>query len=216
MTSTGLPSSSSGGDLAPDLSQGSSIYAKAATELRIGLLIDILREDFNITNRVLLDALRDGFTRLNRKLGQGMAVCVAVPGSSTYPASSSSGCIPVFAVLELLDLYINGQPSVDTRQACFDVFDVRKQRVVTVQFLRSLRGMSDKNVSKQTSGGSFAMLKAVLDIFQMQEDLTTTLTKDQVVPLFDLDDGVLVEGFLEEILRQIAIREFGASREDLI
>jgi hypothetical protein len=199
-----------------DLSRNSSVYSKAASELRIGMLIDVLREDFGIVNRSLLEALRDGLNRLNNRLSQSLSVSRQDLSSGSYTASTSIGCVPFGAVMELLDIYVNGQPSLDTRQACFDIFDVSKQRVVQLRFLRSLRGLSDAALRLQTGGGSFAMLKAVLDVFQQNEDLTTTLTKDQVVPLFDLDDGVLVEGFFEEIWRQIAVREFGVTREEVL
>jgi hypothetical protein len=199
-----------------DLSRNSSVYSKAASELRIGMLIDVLREDFGIANRSLLEAVRDGLNRLNNRLSQGLSVSRQDLSSGSYTASTSIGCVPFGAVMELLDIYVNGQPSLDTRQACFDIFDVSKQRVVQLRFLRSLRGLSDATLRSQTGGGSFAMLKAVLDVFQQNEDLTTTLTKDQVVPLFDLDDGVLVEGFFEEIWRQIVVREFGVTRGDVL
>lgn len=199
-----------------DLARGSIIYSKAASELRVGMFIDVLKEDFGIGNRSLLEAVRDGLTRLNNRLSQGLTVSRQDLSSGTYAASTGIGCVPVGAVMELLDIYVNGQPSLDVRQACFDVFDVSRQRVVQLRFLRSLRGLSDEKLRAQTDGGSFAMLKAVLDIFQQHADLTTTLTKDQVGPLFDLDDGVLVEGFFEEIWRQIAVNEFGAVRADLL
>jgi hypothetical protein len=199
-----------------DLGRGSAIYAKAASELRIGLLLDIFRDEFGITCRPLLDGLREGLVRLNKRLGQGLPVSTVVLSSSSY-AASAAGCIAVGAVMELLDLYVNGQPSVDTRHACFDIFDVSKQRVVTLKHLRSLRGLSDAKLKKQTNeAGSFPMLKALMDTFQSQEELSTTLTQEQVVSLFDLDDGVMVEGFLEEILRQIAQHEFGMTRDDLL
>lgn len=194
----------------------SSSGSSTAAEVRISHLLRLLREEYCIGSKPLLDVLAEGLQRTNERLRQELSVSVLAPSSATYPAASS-GSIPFGAFMELVDTYANGQPSVETRHACFTNFDTSRQRVVTLKYLRSLRGLSDAKLRRATNGaGTFPMLKALLDMFHQNEDLTTTLTKEQVVPMFDLDEGLLVEGFMEEILRQIAVNEYNATRGEIL
>lgn len=198
--------------------EGNAAYlAKAASEVRVALILDILREEYNIHNPVLLDALRSGLQRTNDRLREGSPIsAVSSSPSSSSATAAGAGTICFSTFMELIDLYVNGQPSIDTRHACFDVFDTTRCRVVTLKHLRSLRGLSDDKLLTRTDGGTFAMLKVLLDTFQQSEELTTTLTKEQVLPMFDVDEGRLVEGFLEEVIRQIVVHEYGVARQTLL
>lgn len=192
-----------------------ALYARATTEIRISVLLKLLREEYNITSKALMDSLNDGLQSTNDRLGEGLSVSSVVSSSPTF-SSASPGCISFAAFMELVDIYVNGQPSFDTRNACFNVFDVDRVRVITLKHLRMLRGAKESVIKEKTNGGTFGMLKALLDLFQHTEEISGTLTSEQVMPMFDLDEGMLVEGFMEEILRQIAIHEFGALRVKLV
>lgn len=184
---------------------GGSSLMRRANEVQINSLLQLLRENYQITSSNLLSTLGDGFRSMNEKLLQSSPTVAAADGS-----------IPFLVLMDLMDRYVNGVYALDTRHACFAVFDVHQLRCLTMKTLRGMRGKKAEQIRAETNGGSFAMLKVILDTFANSEELSTTLTKEQVVPIFDVDQGVLVEGFMEEIMRQIAQNEFGAERAFLL
>ena len=126
----------------------------------------------------------------------------------------NEGAVPFLKLMELLDKYVSGEHRMRTITACFHVFDVDERRTLTLRRLKLFRAAKRKDLYG-TSGATFAMIKAILDLWIHEPGMTETLTFQQFIPFFD-EHEFLVQGFLEEVFRQILIFEFKYAREALI
>jgi hypothetical protein len=159
-------------------------------QIPVTKIIEVLRNDFDINNSNLFEALT-----------------AALPGPS----------IGFFSWMAQLDAVLNNPlHSMTTRLACFRVFDVDQVRVLTSKGIRSLRCLKPHQLAENTDGANFFMLKAMLDLFcHPDSQWTSTLTQEDFIPLLDLDEN-LVQGFLEEIVRQLLVQKYDMARSELL
>jgi hypothetical protein len=212
--------------------EGSAGISSSLLSIGMRSVIDVFKDQFEIVSDALLEAFRGGMVlRFGTPLScepdqeapqeRGLHRQSSVASFDTKHltrcgvAQSEDCALPFAAVMEIVDEYINGSHSIRTRLACFQIFDVEGLRVVTLKSLRQLRGAKPDILKKMTGGATQPMLKALLDLFSHSDNITTTLTKDEIVPFFDVSES-LVGGFMEEILRQIVECEFGQPREKFL
>eukprot|EP00760_Papus_ankaliazontas_P010006 PhM_4_TR14174/c0_g1_i1/m.47437 len=149
--------------------------------------------------------------------------------------------------LEQLDGVINGDDSEHCVRGCFKCFESsRRAGSILGSDIRALRGAKPEEAAKRTNGGTFPMLKALLDLFHERQQSydqqqnqkqksggkgskrannnnnnnSAVLDPDVV----DLDtfrswfrsDARATAGFIEEILRQILILQYTVRRDELV
>jgi hypothetical protein len=127
---------------------------------------------------------------------------------------SNEGMIPFTKVMELMNFFVGGEHRILTATACFRVFDVDKRDTLTLRRMKKMRASKPKE-RYGTSGATFAMIKAVLDLWMHDVTLSTTLSLEQFLPYWDTNEA-LVRGFMEEIIRTIMVVEFKFQRDKLV
>ena len=160
----------------------------------IAKIVDVLRHDYEIHNANLLEAL-----------------------AASLGGEKQATAIPFFTWMTMLDQILNNPiHSNTTRLACFRVFDLDQVRVITAKNIRHLRMLKLQQIYEQTDGGNFLMVKSMLDLFCHPDSAwTSTLSQEDFLPLLDCDEN-LVQGFLEEIVRQLLVQKHDCDRNDLL
>ena len=159
-------------------------------QLSVAKIIEVLKNDFDISNPNLFEALT-----------------AALPNPT----------LPFFNWMNQLDAILNNPTySMNTRLACFRVFDVDEVRVVTSKSIRAMRCAKPQQLAERTNGGNFHMVKTMLDLFcHPDSEWTSTITQEDFMPLLDVDEN-LVQGYMEEIVRQLLVQKYEYNRNDLL
>jgi hypothetical protein len=164
--------------------------------INVGAFKSELRDVFDVSNERVVDAFARGVAgRSANRPG--------VPDTISFNEA--------FALLEL---YVNGsQNAAATAKSAFAVFDVLHCNTISLGKLRELRG---KPLRHWPQGATFPMLKAFVDMcLKNPAAPMATVTTEEFAAEW-AESPTLVTGFVEEVLRVIAVKSFDADRMSLV